>query len=237
MLTNAGSKYLPVLTQALDSIADASSNFRSSNLSGILRVSVVPSLGSRWLIPRLDQFALAYPDIIVEPLVTPQVARMNDGVADIAIRHGNGNWADADIIMLRDERLVPVASSGLIKRRQISSGTHLLQYPLLSARARSTEWPHWFVSQGIKLPSSQRFITYESISLAIDASIAGIGIALVDQGLISNDIRQRRLLVLLDNPVSGLGAYYIAMPKSKTPNPKAIVFRDWLISEAARDTH
>jgi LysR family glycine cleavage system transcriptional activator len=107
---------------------------------------------------------------------------------------------------------------------------------LLSARARSAEWHHWFDAQRIKLPPSQRFITYESIALVIDASIAGVGIALVDQALISDDLRQRRLRVLLDTPVSGLGAYYIVMPKSKNPDPKTIVFRDWLISEAARDT-
>jgi DNA-binding transcriptional LysR family regulator len=96
----------------------------------------------------LEQFTLTYPDIIIEPLITPQVVRMNDGVADIA----------------------------------------------------------------------------------------GVGIALVDQALISDDLRQRRLRVLLDTPVSGLGAYYLVMPKSKTSDPKTIVFGDWLISEAARDT-
>jgi LysR family glycine cleavage system transcriptional activator len=125
MLTSAGNKYLPSLTEALDSIADASLHSRSSKLSGILRVSVVPSLGSRWLIPRLEQFTLTYPDIIIEPLITPQVVRMNDGVADIAKRHGDGNWAEAEVTLLRDERLVPVASSGLTKLRHVSPGSHL----------------------------------------------------------------------------------------------------------------
>jgi len=235
-LTEAGNDYLPHLTSALDLIETASTEFRKTHLTGALRVSVVPSLGSRWLLPRLEQFSRAYPHISVEPLITPQIVRLGEGEADIAIRHGNGNWIDADVSFLRDEKLVPVAAPDYIRRKKVNSVRELLECPLLSASARRLEWPHWFVSQGVSLPASQRFITYDTIALAIDAAIAGIGVSLVDRSLVSEDIRLRRLKIVFDFPVSGLGAYFVAMPKMKTTSPKAIAFRNWLIAESASDS-
>lgn len=235
-LTPAGKEYLPKLTHALDVIADASAQFRVTSFSGLLRVSVVPSLGSRWLIPRLDHFTQMYPDIRVEPLMTPEVVDMGDGTVDIAIRHGDGNWPDADVTFLRNETLVPVASPSLVKRKKFSGVSALLQFPLLSAKARQAEWPSWFTEQGVDMPKDCLCATYDSIALAIDAAITGGGIALVDQALVSDDIKFKRLRVLMARPGKGVGAYFILTPKARSIDPRAAAFRDWLTSEVSRET-
>ena len=132
--------------------------------------------------------------------------------------------------------LVPVASRSLIGRKRISQTPDLFDYPLLSAKTRSDEWPNWFANQREKLPNEQRYIIYDSIALVIDAAIAGVGIALVDKLLIKDDIRRKLLRVLIDKPLKGLNAYYVVTQTVKTPDPKTILFRNWLISEFARDT-
>jgi len=60
-LTDSGRKFLPILTEAFDHIADGAR--RISEDKSELRILCPPTISIRWLIPRLDQFRAAHPEI------------------------------------------------------------------------------------------------------------------------------------------------------------------------------
>jgi len=51
---------------------------------------------------------------------------------DLAVRHGDGNWAGLDVVRLCTERLFPVCSPKLVSgHNRITKAADLLKFPLL----------------------------------------------------------------------------------------------------------
>ena len=230
LLTASGAEYSRSLSEAFDLMFTASNKFTESELIGSIRVSVAPSLGTRWLLPRLPSFTERQPDIRVEPIMTPNLVRLGTD-ADLAIRHGGGNWNDAEAVHLMNESLIPVASKSLIESAPLKSPEDLLNFPLLTAVRRKAEWHHWFISQGVKISPDRQFVAYDTVALAVDAAIAGVGVCLIDKALITPDLKQGRLEIVMDRPVPGLNSYYLVLPRNATQDPKVLAFRRWLEEE------
>jgi LysR family glycine cleavage system transcriptional activator len=230
-LTAEAQRYIGDLSQALDLIAEATEKLTRTTLEGVLRVSAAPSFGTRWLIPRLKRFTANYPQIKIEPLITSELSDVTADGTDIALRHGDGNWSGVAVDHLRDEELVPVCAPELLDGRAELSVEEMLGLPLLTAKARAGEWSLWLRAQGSDRPDTDSLATYDSIGLAIDAAIAGIGIVLADRLLVAEDIRQGRLCMPVTSTCPGPSAFYLVYAKSRATDPKTTAFRDWLHTE------
>jgi LysR family glycine cleavage system transcriptional activator len=63
-LTDAGQAALPALGQGFfDKLAQGVEQMRAYCESGVLTISVSPSFGAMWLVPRLERFRIRHPDI------------------------------------------------------------------------------------------------------------------------------------------------------------------------------
>lgn len=235
-LTAAGKAYLPDLSTALDLIAGATARLGPGESTSTLTVSVAPSLGTRWLVPRLERFHAAHPEIRVCPVMAPEFCDFDGDEVDVAIRHGGGAWPGVRVEHLKDEALVPVCAPGLLGARERLDVTALLDLPALVARPRAGEWPAWLRSAGAQWREPVATVIYATLALAIDAAVAGTGVALVDRALIAEDLRANRLRIPLDHACAGPNAYYVVTPKSASEAPKVTVFRDWLVAEAAAES-
>jgi LysR family glycine cleavage system transcriptional activator len=65
-LTDAGQSYLPAIRNAFRQIGEATRRTMVSGDSAILTVSVAPFFASAWLVPRLQAFQEAHPDLDVQ---------------------------------------------------------------------------------------------------------------------------------------------------------------------------
>src|SRR5262249_61585247 len=74
-----------------------------------LRVSAVPIFASHWLLPRLGQFLSQHPEIELQVEASPRMADMEAGLADVALRYGEGNWPDLFAEEVMDLSAGPVA--------------------------------------------------------------------------------------------------------------------------------
>jgi LysR family glycine cleavage system transcriptional activator len=82
----------------------------------VLSVSLMPSVASSWLVPRLPSFVARHPDVQINlDSSTRLVSFVQDGV-DVAMRFGAGNWPGLRAEHLFDEWLTPVASPELLRR-------------------------------------------------------------------------------------------------------------------------
>ena len=213
--------------QALNLIGESASRLRESQLQGELKITAAPSFATRWLLPKLTQFQSQYPDINVDLQPTMEVVDLRDSDADIAIRHGSGRWPGLESIKLFDEQVVPVAAPDLAESFDDTKFWH--GQTLLSASPRKGEWEHWFEKRRKKIPENLHIIYYPTQALALDAAVAGMGIALTDYRLVTQDLSSKRLVQLQDKPLLNNRAFYAVFRKGSVSDPRIKAFCDWLI--------
>lgn len=98
--TAAAGRYLASTRKALGLLAATFGTGVDASLKTI-RIAVLPSFASHWLMPRLQQFQAQNSGIAVTLDARLEVVPLGRGHADVAIRQGNGDWPGT-----RTERLV-----------------------------------------------------------------------------------------------------------------------------------
>jgi len=102
-----------------------------------------------WLVHRLGRFAEAHSDIDLRVSATMHHVDFAREEVDLAVRHGDGNWAGLDVVRLCTERLFPVCSPKLVSgHNRITKAADLLKFPLLHLDDWKT-WSRWFDAAGV----------------------------------------------------------------------------------------
>ena len=235
VITEAGREYLEVVRDALDRIAVGTERLVQRQTSGVLTVSTSPDFAAKWLVHRLGRFAEAHPDIDLRVSATMHHVDFAREEVDLAVRHGDGNWAGLDAMRLCSEQLFPVCSPKLVSgRNRITKASDLLKFPLLHLDDWKA-WSRWFDAAGVANAELSRGPVLNRASMLIDAAVDGQGIALARTALAAWDLINGRLVKLFDMPSRLSKTYWIVCPKAASALPKITLFREWLVAEAADD--
>jgi len=236
VITEAGREYLAVIRDALDRIAVGTERLVQRQTSGVLTISTSPDFAAKWLVHRLGRFAEAHPDIDLRVSATMHHVDFAREDVDLAVRHGDGNWAGLDVVRLCSEHLFPVCSPTLVSgRNRIRKPSDLLKFPLLHLDNWKT-WSRWFDAAGVTDPVA-RGPMLNRANMLIEAAVDGQGIALARMALAAWDLINGRLVTLFDMSLRLSNSYWIICPKATSAIPKIIMFREWLLAEAADDVH
>lgn len=242
-LTPAGVRLLSDVDDAFRRIEDALGNVQGRPASGdrVLTVTTTGSFATTWLVPRLGRFTLEHPGVDVRVVTTTDLLPLGTGpgCADIAIRHGLGNWPGLEAQRLFHPRLVPVGSPGLLRSGPpIREPADCLQYPLLHDAA-GADWRLWFRAFGLggRDPRIARGTRFSESTPLIRAACAGQGLALVRDIYVEEDVAAGRLAIALEAPCPAQFAYYVATPPGARGHSRYLAeFRGWLMREAAAET-
>jgi LysR family glycine cleavage system transcriptional activator len=235
VITEAGRDYLLVIRDALDRIAVGTERLVQRQTSGVVTVSTSPDFAAKWLVHRLGRFADAHSDIDLRVSATMHHVDFAREDVDLAVRHGDGNWAGLDVVRLCSEQLFPVCSPKLISgRNRVIKASDLLKFPLLRLDDWET-WSRWFDAAGVEAPVVQGPVINRA-SMLIDAAVDGQGIALARTALAAWDLINRRLVRPIDVSLKMSKSYWVVCPKATSTLPKIKIFREWLLAEAAEDT-
>jgi LysR family transcriptional regulator, glycine cleavage system transcriptional activator len=233
-LTEAGREYLAVVRDALDRIAVGTDRLLQRQSFGVLTVSTSPDFAAKWLLYRLSRFTEGHPDIDLSVSANTRHVDLAREQMDLAIRHGDGNWAGLDAVRLCSERLFPVCSPRLLAGiGKMTEAAHLLKFPLLRLNDWSN-WSKWFDAAGVSGRVTRGPVLNQA-SLLIDAAIDGQGIALARTTLAARDLLAGRLVVPINASLPLPNTYWVVAPKVTTHTAKVARFRDWLLAEAADD--
>ena len=236
-LTESGRAYLPYVLEALDRLRAGAEALGRTQRDRILNVSMSPNFASKWLVPKLGAFSEAHPDLDLRISASMEHVRFEEGGIDMAIRHGNGDWPHLHVRRLCAEELYPVCSPALLETHgQLATLEDLRKYTLLHDRDRRG-WARWLREFTRELSGFdvERGPVFSQMSLAIDAAVAGQGVALARSALVALDLSGGRLVRPLPQALPAPFAYWIVCPKASANEPKLQQLTSWLVTEAERD--
>ncbi|WP_017917340.1 LysR substrate-binding domain-containing protein [Xanthomonas sacchari] len=193
-------------------------------------LSTTPAFASKWLVPRLSAFQAAHPDIDLHVHASDTPVDLYAGIADLAIRYGHGHHPEAIARLLRADRFAPVASPSLLK----TLGKDASRWPRIHFDWHrplpvDLTWSAWARQAGhdpVNLASGTR---YSEESHAIQATVAGQGVALLSLLLVEEELRMG-LLCLVSEPMLEGMAYYVLTPIGRPAQEATSRVQDWLAS-------
>jgi LysR family glycine cleavage system transcriptional activator len=233
-LTDAGQKYLPLVKDALDRLRTAEDLIRPTRPS-VLTVTVSPNFASKWLVPRLGGFSVTHPNLDLRISASLKHVDFSREDIDLAVRHGTGEWPELHVTRLCAEELFPACSPILLQRGPpMRTPADLAGHVLGHGRSRK-HWRDWLASFGIECSDTERGPVFDQTALAIDAAVAGQGIALARTALASLDLIAGRLVRPLKEARTAEFSYWIVCRKSVADEPKISQFRSWLIEQVQDD--
>ena len=234
-LTNAGRAALPLIAEGFDKLFEGVTVLREHSQNDLLTVSVSPSFGSIWLVPRLERFRREYPDIEIRIDGTDRLSDVASGDADVAIRYGAGGYKGVTVDHLFGQLNTPICSPKLLEgETALLRLEDLAKQTLLHIEWKDTEasWRMWLLAAGLTGIDPTRGPHFTQESMAIQAALDGHGVALVGDKLVADHLEAGRLVCPFrqDMKMPLTFSYYLLTPKTKRPKVEA--FRKWLISEA-----
>lgn len=239
-LTDAGQACLPGIRDGFDQLLMAVDQLRTVGETGILTVSVAPSFAAKWLLPRLDRFQTAHPEIDVRVSASMALVDFSSGDVDLAIRYGSGAYPGLEVELLVRDTVYPVCSPALLEGPHgLRSPDQLRHHTLLHDDSPDGDescptWPMWIRAAGIEGVDATRGPRFNQSSLVLEAALLGRGVALAKSTLADADVAAGRLVKPFDISFPVRFAYYIVHPRSKATLTKVALFKAWLKDEAAR---
>ena len=237
LLADVGVMYLREVTFALDRIRGASLKAMSFEAgTGALRMAVLPTFGSKWLLPRLHRFYQQHPGVTVH--IHTRFDQIEDfdlaGVdAAIGIRDLPPQVLATGLVVhrLHREDPVPIASPALLETAKVNAPVDLTRHRLLHVAHRPQAWAHWFSAQGLSTRSAHAGPMFELTAHLIQAASAGIGVGLVPQVLVEDELRQGTLVVPIHVPFPNQRHFCLTHPSHNEKLPQLKAFKDWLRGE------
>jgi len=235
-LTPLGSRLLPQLSQAFDSIEAAFAAHRAEDES-LLTITTTPTFANAWLAWCLGAFQMLHTDLAVRMSTGNEVVDLRSGDVDVAIRAGRGEWEGLEKHMLVHSEFTPMASPRGIAEAEGKLRRKLEPRDLFELNLISPEddwWAHWFTDAGLEIDAipRRRGVRLDNQANEGHAAMAGQGFALLTPFFWQNDIAEGRLVIPFPELISSRGwAYWLVYPPERRMVPKIKRFREWLLSE------
>lgn len=238
-LTDAAQACLPALSHGFDLLADAIRDIGVFETRRPLTVSVTPSFGAQWLVPRLDRFRALHPTFDVRIDASTRLVDFRHDDVDVAIRYGPGGRPGMHAVRLMSEEIFPMCSPALAREvGSLDSLEALRKLTLLHVdNAQLDEawpdWETWLITAGVTGVDARRGPRFTQPSMALQAARDGLGIALCGSVLAADDLRAGRLMQPFDLSFPVNFAYHVVCPEATADRPRIVAFRDWILREAS----
>ncbi len=188
----------------------------------VITVSVTPTFAAKCLIPQLPAFAQAHPEIDLRVLASDVLVDFaRDGV-DLAVRLTRRLALRGTTAEFLFAELVVVASPALIGAQALPLNAEaLVQYPLLNDG--QADWSAVLEGQSVR-----QELHMNQAALAIDAALAGQGVAMVNRRFVREALASHQLLQVLEEPVQSDWGYYLVMPTRSRADAALAAVGAWL---------
>jgi LysR family glycine cleavage system transcriptional activator len=236
-LSPAGSQIYPLINECLTTMAAAVAAVTVGTRDSRLRITGTNAFVARWLVPRLPSWRSSHPHMHLDVIGTDEVLNLKTGEADIAIRYARSPPPEMQSVELFRDRFKVVGSPSLVGSSAGNfSPADLATYPLIDfawppTDAEAPTWSRWEIAARQKYALVPPLGNLVSLSFreephAIDAVLAGQGIALCSDIVVAGELAIGTLRQLSDITLPGYSHYLCY--RSGHPMRKAIkAFLSW----------
>lgn len=231
VLTEAGSRLAPAVTDAFNILSEAYATARAGS-GGTLCVSTLLTFASNWLARHIGSFQLRHPAIAVRLDTSNHLVDFAREEVDVGIRSGDGNWPGLVTHLLFRAQYAPMLSPMLADSiGGVKEPADLLKLRILDPS--DVWWQRWFTLAGVPTDSleGRPDTSMGSQAYEANAAMAGQGVAILTRTFFTAELAEGRLIQPFDLLGDDRDAYWLVYPEARRNVPKIRAFRDWLLAE------
>lgn len=242
-LTQAGRVYANNIAPHLSGLEQVTMDLKmQKGLGGVLKLGVVPTFATRWLLPRLADFYKQYPNISIHFQTNTKPFLFTDRDFDAVIFAGSKeqirHWPGVTAHFLMPESVILVCSPELIKRHFDNltpssfggfelTAEQMIKLPLLQQSTRPDIFKEWFGAMQIDHPDVFKGWRHELFSMLAMAASQSMGLALIPKMLIEDELREGILVQASSRQMQSSRAYYL-LHSSTQKSQTVAQFTAWL---------
>ncbi|MBO1013770.1 LysR family transcriptional regulator [Achromobacter sp. SD115] len=232
-LTETGAQLYPVLREGFDAFEATLARLTQQRARTQVTISATNAFTVKWLVPRMADFRSRHPGIDLQLQASDDVVDLRSAAVDIAIRYGRGPYPGLVAQPLFTDRFAPVANP----RLGVSSPDDLARVPLIRfnwkwSHPENPTWERWFDVAQRSLPRQASQLRFSDEGHAIQAAVAGHGVALVSLPLIAEELEAGHLIQPFGPAIAG-HTYYLATLAERPPSAPVQAVAQWLSAQAA----
>lgn len=236
-LSQAGSDYVPYITDALETIAIGTRRLPKARGERRVRISVAPTFALCWLLPRLGAFRALHPRIMVSVDTSQRRVSLSGEDGDFAIRMGVEPPPGLQADHLLRESLVAVAAPEYLARIRDPAGPLDWQRAtLLRLQTVALDWAAWAEATRTAMPEQTQSLHFDTLQMIQEAAREGLGLAICRRPFVDEDLNTGRLVVVGPKETGLTSSYWLVSPSGTETRPEMIAFRRWLLGIASSET-
>ncbi|OWT65894.1 LysR substrate-binding domain-containing protein [Candidimonas nitroreducens] len=236
-LTDIGQELAQRIVPAFDQIADAAAGIAERSDGNKIRVHTYTTFAAKWLIPRLEDFHTQYPRLSVQIIASVDEMDFENDRIDFSIQLGRGARAGLEVDLLFDDIIEPVCSQGFLLQHapETAYPQAVLRTRLLDSHYRpKSDWQAWAQACHYeKEIADTPHMNFSSSVLTWQAAMDGLGVAIGQMALLTEDIEKGKLVAPFKQPVRTGLSFRLLRPKAQREERKIVLFRDWILAQAA----
>ncbi len=218
-LTRTGELLFPVVKNGLDDFASILTLIQGNQAPVKLILTTTSLFAAKWLAPRLSDWQNTYPALSLELIATDLVVDLQDQ-ADLAIRYMNTPPATSGLIsheLVRDKFIVVCHPRLLPGGEKFESLAALSRCTLVHTHwypedLTAPTWEHWSMLAASYYNESMNFknlqyLQFHEDTQAIDAVLNGVGVLIVSDFLVAQELHNGTLVKAIDFTLPGYGFY------------------------------
>jgi LysR family transcriptional regulator, glycine cleavage system transcriptional activator len=235
VLSAEGKALYPALRQALDVMAEAVEAVTRRPARRVATLSATVAFTARLLVPRAASFRTLHPGWDLRLHASDEPVDLHAGEADAAIRYGLGRYPGLIALPLLTDSFAPVCSphTGLREPTDLPGATLIHFEWGIAATVSVPTWRAWAERAGMGLLDAEAGITFNDENSAIQAAIAGQGVALLSLALVAAELASGALIQPFGPVLEGL-RYDLVYPSAAEARPPVEVLRSWVMAELAQ---
>jgi DNA-binding transcriptional LysR family regulator len=237
-LTESGQQFYDEFKQIFGHIEAAFDNAQhgSRRLRGQLRISTTAEFGERYVLPLIPQFVQRYPGIAISHDANSSLSDLVAEKLDLVVRLGSLADSSLKSRKLADYEIWLVASPRLTGLQAVQQPQDLADLPWI-ANSNLDSPTHWVLesAQGQQTEVQGRTAHQSNSSSAIRAlALAGLGVAVLPDWLVQDDVRSGQLQRVLPEYALPSQPIHLVFPGSRHLPRKTRVFIDFLAEHLVR---
>ena len=242
LLTDVALAVQAASAEMMDGLAQLTQRLLEGSIRSNLIVSVLPSVGVRWLNRRLPEFLAAHPDVRIDLRLEEDPVDFFRNRIDVRLCYGEHLYPEFVTVPFLADRVTVLCRPEFVTNGRVdpASPESLRDEDLIHVTWRTgfssyPAWESWFASaSSARRPRRELGHTVDTSSVAIDLARAGCGIVLGQAMLAEPELAAGELVAPFDGRLPLQYDYCAVHTRPNERNPTIRAFVDWLAADLGR---